>query len=400
MRYLYSFLIQFYGLLIFCASFVNSKAKKWCDGRKNWLNSLKKNRNLQLKYIWIHCASAGEYEQAIPLIQQIRKEQKEDYQIAVSFFSPSGFGSYQSSKEIDLLFYLPLDTPKNAIQLLEILQPKFAFFIRYEIWWNILFELKNKNIPTYLINANPHQKRNFIYKKYLAQTLPFFTEVFHTNKVGSTKIERVLNIKDADNFSDSYLENFSKDSYVILLGSSWETEEKYVAAFYKKYISKIKNLKIIIAPHEYNSTKIQVLSSLFNCNIHCYSVEKNKPPFTTERIASILFLDQKGILKHVYKYADIALIGGGFKNGIHNCSEAMVYKIPVLFGPNYKQFEDAIEYMSSKVAFSFQNYDEFEHILLDLYQQPINLHQLEALDFYFSKNKNTSQEILNTINLK
>ncbi|HRB68333.1 MAG TPA: hypothetical protein PLO32_11120, partial [Chitinophagales bacterium] len=146
--------------------------------------------------------------------------------------------------------------------------------------------------------------------------------------------------------------------------------------------------------------KIQVLSSLFNCNIHCYSVEKNKPPFTTERIASILFLDQKGILKHVYKYADIALIGGGFKNGIHNCSEAMVYKIPVLFGPNYKQFEDAIEYMSSKVAFSFQNYDEFEHILLDLYQQPINLHQLEALDFYFSKNKNTSQEILNTINLK
>ena len=145
MRYLYSFLIQFYGLLIFCASFVNSKAKKWCDGRKNWLNSLKKNRNLQLKYIWIHCASAGEYEQAIPLIQQIRKEQKEDYQIAVSFFSPSGFESYQSSKEIDLLFYLPLDTPKNAIQLLEILQPKFAFFIRYEIWWNILFELKNKN---------------------------------------------------------------------------------------------------------------------------------------------------------------------------------------------------------------------------------------------------------------
>lgn len=387
----YSIFIRFYGLLMHMAAFFNEKAKRWVTGRKEWETSLAEKITKSDMYCWIHCASAGEFEQAIPLIQGIRN-QKTRIRIAVSFFSPSGFEMYQGSGLADVFFYFPLDTGQNAENLIKILNPVFTIFIRNEIWWNTLTVLKEKNIPAYLVNANLNQKRNIIYKKYLDKTYPLFTKIFDTQTFGNTKLEKVIENKNAV-FNDRILEDFCKDSFVIILGSSWQTEEKIAANFYKKNRDKILNLKMIIAPHEFDATKLNELETLFSEEVISYS-QYTVP----DNSHSVLFLDKKGILKYVYRYANIAVIGGGFGKSVHNISEAAVYSLPTIFGPNFSKFEDTKELVNLKVAFPVNDYMEFENKLIQL----INDAELrtaisQKLNMYFSQQENATAKIISEV---
>ena len=232
MRLFYLFFIHFYDFLMRFAGFFNQKAKNWCVVRKNWETDLQQKMDSGVNYCWIHCASAGEFEQAIPIINNLRCTMY-DVRIAVSFFSSSGFEMYKDSDLADLFFYFPLDTKKNAEKLVEILKPSFAIFIRNEIWLNVLTSLNKKNIPTFLVNANLQQKRNYFYQLFLNKTYPFFTKIFDTKTFGNTKLERVVENRNTV-FNDAILEDFSKDSFVIILGSSWLEEERFIIDFYKK----------------------------------------------------------------------------------------------------------------------------------------------------------------------
>jgi 3-deoxy-D-manno-octulosonic-acid transferase len=397
MRSIYQIFIRLYGLSIKIASFFNAKAQKLVLGRNNWERNLTNIIKKSEAYCWIHCASAGEFEQAIPLLNELKLKHN-DIKIAVSFFSPSGFEFYKDSGLADVFFYLPLDTRQNAEHLIKILHPDFVIFIRNEIWWNMLTILKEKNIPTYLVNANSDQKRNVFYQYYLDKTYPLFTKIFDTKTFGNTKLERVIENKNML-FSDQILEDFCKDNFVIIAGSSWQTEESFISLFYKAYAQKYPKLRIIIAPHEFNVIKRDKLGKTFSdwqvpeisdvISYSTYSLKQNK---------RVLFLDKIGILKYAYRYADIAIIGGGFGKSVHNISEAAVYGIPTLFGPNYHKFEETIALVNGQVAFSVNDYKEFESKLLAI----IADHELrntisEKLHLYFSAQSNVSEQIINEI---
>ena len=387
MRLFYLFFIHFYDFLMRFAGFFNQKAKNWCVVRKNWETDLQQKMDSGVNYCWIHCASAGEFEQAIPIINNLRCTMY-DVRIAVSFFSSSGFEMYKNSDLADLFFYFPLDTKKNAEKLVEILKPSFAIFIRNEIWLNVLTSLNKKNIPTFLVNANLQQKRNYFYQQFLNKTYPFFTKIFDTKTFGNTKLERVVENRNTV-FNDAILEDFSKDSFVIILGSSWLEEERFIIDFYKKNKEKNPNLKIVIAPHENLSLNSFELKKSY---VNWLSFYRN---YTN---GNILVLDKKGILKYAYRHADIAFIGGGFDKGVHNVSEAAVYGIPTIFGSNYHKFEEINELVNLDVAFPIKNYIELEQKLLELMNNSNKRNTIKnELTTYFSSHEQVAKTIVTEI---
>ena len=387
MRLFYLFFIHFYDFLMRFAGFFNQKAKNWCVVRKNWETDLQQKMDSGVNYCWIHCASAGEFEQAIPIINNLRCTMY-DVRIAVSFFSSSGFEMYKNSDLADLFFYFPLDTKKNAEKLVEILKPSFAIFIRNEIWLNVLTSLNKKNIPTFLVNANLQQKRNYFYQLFLNKTYPFFTKIFDTKTFGNTKLERVVENRNTV-FNDAILEDFCKDSFVIILGSSWLEEERFIIDFYKKNKEKNPNLKIVIAPHENLSLNSFELKKSY---VNWLSFYRN---YTN---GNILVLDKKGILKYAYRHADIAFIGGGFDKGVHNVSEAAVYGIPTIFGSNYHKFEEINELVNLDVAFPVKNYIELEQKLLELMNDSDKRNTIKnKLTTYFSSHEQVAKTIVTEI---
>lgn len=391
MRLFYSVFIDFYGFLIKFAGYFYKKASDWHAVRQNWKIDLKQKIAPNVKYVWIHCASAGEFEQAIPLIDRIKSQESsvKTTKIAVSFFSSSGFDMYKNSDLADVFFYFPLDTKTNAKKLIELLNPTFAMFIRNEIWMNILSELKNKKIPAFLVNANLQQKRFFFYKLFLNKTYPLFTKIFDTKTFGNTKLERVVENKNAV-FNDAILADFCKDSFVIILGSSWREEEKYIADFYEKNYGKIKRFKLIIAPHEYGENRFENLYDLF---IRNESAKYSK--YKINQNSNILFLDKKGILKYAYRYADIAVIGGGFGKSVHNVTEAAVYGAPTIFGTNFHKFEEVNELVNLQLAFPVKDYENFEKTMLELIENnALRTNIKEDLITYFSAQENVSKNIL------
>ena len=387
MRLFYLFFIHFYDFLMRFAGFFNQKAKNWCVVRKNWETDLQQKMDSGVNYCWIHCASAGEFEQAIPIINNLRCTMY-DVRIAVSFFSSSGFEMYKDSDLADLFFYFPLDTKKNAEKLVEILKPSFAIFIRNEIWLNVLTSLNKKNISTFLVNANLQQKRNYFYQLFLNKTYPLFTKIFDTKTFGNTKLERVVENRNTV-FNDAILEDFCKDSFVIILGSSWHEEERFIIDFYKKNKEKNPNLKIVIAPHENLSLNSFELKKSY---VNWLSFYRN---YTN---GNILVLDKKGILKYAYRHADIAFIGGGFDKGVHNVSEAAVYGIPTIFGSNYHKFEEINELVNLDVAFPVKNYIELEQKLLELMNNSDKRNTIKnELTTYFSSHEQVAKTIVTEI---
>ena len=387
MRLFYLFFIHFYDFLMRFAGFFNQKAKNWCVVRENWKTDLQQKMDSGVNYCWIHCASAGEFEQAIPIINNLRCTMY-DVRIAVSFFSSSGFEMYKDSDLADLFFYFPLDTKKNAEKLVEILKPSFAIFIRNEIWLNVLTSLNKKNISTFLVNANLQQKRNYFYQLFLNKTYPFFTKIFDTKTFGNTKLERVVENRNTV-FNDANLEDFCKDSFVIILGSSWLEEERFIIDFYKKNKEKNPNLKIVIAPHENLSLNSFELKKSY---VNWLSFYRN---YTN---GNILVLDKKGILKYAYRHADIAFIGGGFDKGVHNVSEAAVYGISTIFGPNHHKFEEINELVNLDVAFPVKNYIELEQKMLELMNDSDKRNTIKnELTTYFSSHEQVAKTIVTEI---
>lgn len=391
MHLFYSVFIHFYGLFMRFASIFNKKAEEWWLVRKNWYAGLSDKTIKNNSYYWIHCASAGEFEQAIPLIQKL-KNHSTDYKTAVSFYSSSGYEMYKNSDYADLFFYFPLDTHQNALKLVEILQPKFVIIIRNEIWLNVLRILQENQIPVFLVNANPEQKRNFFYQTYLNHAYPLFTKIFDTNTFGTTKLEKVISNKNIMS-RDVILEDFCKNSFVITLGSSWPAEEKMLAEFYKRNKTKIPNLKIIIAPHEFDEIKKIELEKLFDEIIKSYTKYE-----MSSTVYSILFLDKKGILKYTYRYADIAVIGGGFNKGVHNITEAAIYGIPTVFGKNYFKSEEVNELVNAQLAFPVNNIKELENKMKEYFEDKALRQSLkEKLNNYFSIQENVSDKIIHEI---
>ena len=372
MSFFYNFFIHSYYLAILIASAFNKKAALWISGRKNIFNKLRSIISTDDKIVWFHAASLGEFEQGRPVLEAFKKKFPE-YKILLTFFSPSGYEIRKNYKEADYVFYLPIDTYANARKFIEIVKPSKVFFIKYEFWFNYLKALRKAEIPVYFISSVFREKQHFFkwygawFRKQLESITYFFVQnekskdllntIGLTNVIvsGDTRFDRVQDLsKKSKEFP--LIEKFKNGKSLFIAGSTWQPDEEIIFDFINK---KNKNLKFIIAPHETNNDRINSICKIKEDKTIKFS-ELTSGKFKESEIlnAEILVIDSVGILKHLYKYATATYIGGGFGVDIHNIQEPVTFGKPVIFGPKYHKFEEAVELVKLRGAFSITNQEE------------------------------------------
>ena len=366
MTLLYNLGISLFYFLVVVTSVFNTKAKEWLKGRKHLLINIADTISDKDRIIWFHASSLGEFEQGRPLIEAFRRSMPE-YKILLSFFSPSGYQIRKDYSGADYVFYLPLDTKRNARKFLQIVKPEMAFFIKYEFWYHYLTQLKKSKARVYLISAifRPQQLFFKSYGKWYRNLLKCFDQIFvqntksidllstisvtHVTLAGDTRFDRVKGIAVASKKIE-IAEKFASGKWTYVCGSTWEKDEEILA----EYINQDKaDCKFIVAPHEISDSHIAAMTRKFEKKVILYS----KAIKGIEE-ADVLVIDNIGMLSAIYKYGNVAYIGGGFGTGIHNILEAAVYGLPVIFGPKYEKFIEAVELLKEGGAFSITSFGE------------------------------------------
>jgi len=406
MRLLYNAGIQVYRFLIWVVSCRNPKAKKWLAGRRNLFERLQKEVGSDdEKLLWFHVSSLGEFEQARPVIEGVKKYFP-GYRILLTFFSPSGYELRKDYPLADYVCYLPLDTPSNAKRFLDIVKPDKVFFVKYEFWFNFLTELKRREIPTYLFSAifRPSQ---FFFKpwgKWFRKAFNAYTHIFVQNKSswdilvkfkfenvsinGDTRLDRVAQIARASADLPK-VEKFCHGRQVIVAGSTWPEDE----SLFLEYVNNCShNIKFVVAPHEVNEKSLERIITLLKRSYVRYSADSTAQELEK---ADVLIVDGYGYLVSVYRYAKIAYIGGGFTTGIHSILEPAVYGMPVVFGPDYHKFHEATEMIRLGAAHTIANYDELSLLFESYLTDPVRLEK-ESLcaSQYVESNRGATEQIV------
>lgn len=376
---LYNFAIYFYLLGVAIASLFNEKVRKMWRGERAAFDVLKQKVDPEAKYVWFHAASLGEFEQGRPIMERLRSEHPE-YKILLTFFSPSGYEVRKNYEGADIICYLPLDTPINAIRFLRLVRPVMAFFIKYEFWYNYLHILKYRKVPTYSVSSifRPEQVFFKWYAKKYARVLRCITHFFVQNEQsrellekigitevtisGDTRFDRVLQIKEQSkrlplveafkNKKQTVEEAYKQEYKVFVAGSSWPPDEDIFIRFFNEH----PEWKLIIAPHVIGNDHLQQIMSKLNRKTVRYT--EATPETAAE--AQCIIIDCFGLLSSIYHYGEVAYVGGGFGVGIHNVLEAAVWNVPVFFGPNNKRFQEAQQLLASGGAVEITDYNSFD----------------------------------------
>jgi len=372
MLWIYNIGIVLYGLLLKVAAIFNPKAKLFVDGRKEIFDTIEQRLKDSEGSIWFHFASLGEFEQGRPVLEQL-KAINPNQKIVVTFFSPSGYEIRKNYALADV-FYLPLDTPKNAKKFITIVKPKLAIFTKYEFWYHYFKVLNDQHIPLYLISGifRPSQIFFKSYGSFYRGILKFVTHFFVQNEEsvmllkdiginevtlsGDTRFDRVYeNAKTPKKLIE--IEKFCGNSNVLVAGSTWPEDENKLDSLIKKH----PGWKFIIAPHEIGSSHIEQIEKLFPTAIKYSQFNLQLANGSSKDAASnatILIIDNIGMLSSLYQYGKIAYIGGGFGVGIHNTLEAAAFGLPVIFGPKYDKFQEAKDLININAAKSISNTEE------------------------------------------
>lgn len=404
---LYNLGIFVYDLLVHLAAPFSYKPRKMMKGHWVVYKLLRQQIEPGYKYIWFHAASLGEFEQGRPLIERIRNEYPE-YKILLTFFSPSGYEVRKNYRGVDIVCYLPFDKPRNVRKFLDIVNPCMAFFIKYEFWKNYLDELRSRSIPVYSVSSVFRRDQIFFkwYGGSYRNVLKNFDRLFVQNEaskrflakigvdrvsvVGDTRFDRVLQIcREAKELP--LVQKFKGNSLVIVAGSSWGPDED----LFLKYFNTHENVKLIIAPHVIDENHlVEIVGKLKRPYVRYTRADEQN----VEQ-ADCLIVDCFGLLSSIYRYGEIAYVGGGFGVGIHNTLEAAVYGIPVLFGPNYKKFMEAIQLIEAGGAFSVNNYEELENLFDRLMVSDYRQETGRMAGSYVLDNTGATDKILKEIKL-
>ncbi|WP_230937115.1 3-deoxy-D-manno-octulosonic acid transferase [Psychroserpens luteolus] len=330
----------------------NTKIKLGVNGRKQTFNILEEKIDIHDKTIWFHCASLGEYEQGLPVFEVLRKDYPY-HKIVLTFFSPSGYEIRKNTTLADVVVYLPLDTKVNAKRFLKLVHPEFTVFVKYDIWPNLLHELKRQDRRAILISALFRKNQSY-FKSYGGKrqsALFAFEHIFvqdensksllnsiNYNSVtisGDTRFDRVNNQLSQINTLD-FVTEFKSNATCVVIGSSWPEDEDILIPYINSNASK--DLKFIIAPHEIKSSHVKAILSKLKVTTVLFSKKQGKDLSD----ASVLIIDTIGLLSKVYSYADIAYVGGAMgQTGLHNILEPAVFGIPIIIGKNYQKFPEA-----------------------------------------------------------
>ena len=383
MNLLYSIAIRSYsGAIAIASLFGNRKAQLWWKGRKKQWENLK-SINKDDEWIWVHVSSLGEFEQGLPVIERL-KQNFPKYKILLTFFSPSGYEPRKNFQHADKVAYMPSDTMSNAKKLVNNFNIKAAFFVKYDFWFNYMKVLKKNNIPLYYISALLHKDHYFFkpysfwFRKQLKNVTHYFVQNDETAQLlksidindvtitGDTRFDRVFEIaRQSQSFPE--IENFINGRQCIIAGSSWQPDEKLLIPFSKEMPD---NYCLIIAPHDISDSHIkQITTQLEDYLLYSQlTTDNDQQSSNGNKNCKVLIIDAIGILKKIYKYARFAYVGGGFMSSIHNTQEALVFGCPVVIGPKYHKFVEAVDLVEAGGMFSVSNKKEFD----DIFEQLMN----------------------------
>jgi len=398
------FILKIYGLF-------DGKIKLFIKGRKETFDKLS-ILNKEDKVIWFHAASLGEFEQARPIIEEVKKNHS--YKVVVTFFSPSGYEIQKDYQLADVVCYLPFDTKGRVRKFIEMIHPEFAIIIKYEFWPNLLNQLKKKSISTILVSGIFRKDQAFFKPsgKWMKKSLLAFDHFFVQNKVskellesieftnvsvsGDTRFDRVVKILEQDNSLD-FISDFKNDQYTVIAGSTWAEGEELLV----NYINDSSDEKFIIAPHTMKPKAIQELKESIQKKVVLFS----EKPFDSAQddkslaVFDVLIIDTIGLLTKIYSYADVAYVGGGFKTGLHNILEPATFGIPIVIGPQFDKFREAVELVELKGCISVNNQEEFSSIFNQLKtDQDFRTETGNINDQYIKENIGATAQIMEYIN--
>ena len=453
---MYNIAIYIYLIGVAIGSLFNKKIKKMWRGEREAVDLLKEKVDPTAKYVWFHAASLGEFEQGRPLIEQLRATHPE-YKILLTFFSPSGYEVRKNYEGADIVCYLPLDTIRNARRFLRAVHPVMAFFIKYEFWYNYLHILRHRGVPVYSVSSifRPGQVFFKWYGRNYAKVLHCITHFFVQNEVslqllkgigideatvvGDTRFDRVLQIKEQakelpiveafkgingkgdtckedlsenackgdlsedackddlsedackddlseDACKDDLSENGCKGCKVFVAGSSWQPDEDIFIRFFNDH----PDWKLIIAPHVIGEDHLAYILD----KLQMKAVRYTQATEQSAAEARCLIIDCFGLLSTIYRYGEIAYVGGGFGVGIHNVPEAAVWGVPVLFGPNNKRFQEAQDLLACKGSFEVTDYDSFNTIISRLISDDKFRHQCGEASANYVKSRSGATDII------
>lgn len=379
MTFFYHIGVGAYHLAIHLAAPFHEKARLLSKGRKESWKKIKNLKRGPERLVWFHAASLGEFEQGRPVMERL-KEKEPDTKILLTFFSPSGYEIRKNYAGADYILYLPADSKRNAIRFIDAFRPDAAVFIKYEFWYHYLHELYQRQIPVYLISAifRPEQPFFKSWGKLHRRMLGYFKHLYvqdessvrlleqigitHVSQTGDTRFDRVKQIADEAKTIEK-VERFCQGEPAVVCGSTWPPDEDILMEYINSYTG---NYKWIIAPHEIGEGHIKSIVDKCKKKVVRYTqAEGDLSAY------DVLLVDCIGLLSSIYRYGKIAYIGGGFGVGIHNTLEAAVYGIPILFGPKYQKFNEAVCLLAEGGAFSIQNAMELKEVLNSLIQTPV-----------------------------
>lgn len=406
----------FYNILVLITAFIlkiiaifNKKIKLFVEGRTETFSKLIAGISREDTVFWVHCASLGEFEQGRPIIEKL-KILYPKHKLVVTFFSPSGYEVRKNYDVADVVCYLPLDSKKNAKRFLELVHPDLAIFVKYEFWPNLLNELQNKKVKTILVSGIFNENQVFFkwyggwMRKSLTAFSHFFVQDYNSEKLlksihlqnvtisGDTRFDRVFEITKQNN-TLNFITEFKNNTYTLVAGSTWKEDEDLLVEYINNYATE--NEKFIIAPHNINAKAIETLKNSISKKTVLFSDKEDK----TLKDFQVFIINTVGILTKIYNYANIAYVGGGYtKSGIHNVLEPATFGVPIVIGPNYQKFNEAVELIENKACFVVDNSQKLSVLLNEFYQdkQKRELAGSNALNYVVNKTGATSK-ILNFI---
>jgi len=404
---LYSTLTSVFETVLPISTLFSEKMKQFVVGRKSVFQTLESQLSSADKTIWFHCASLGEYEQGLPVMEGLKKKYP-NHKLVVTFFSPSGYENKKNRSIGDVTVYLPLDTKSNVNKFLNLVKPEMAVFVKYEFWPNYLLELNKRKIATYLISALFRKKQVFFKSHgfWMRKVLKTFTHIFvqdekskqllesiSINQVtvsGDTRYDRVSKQIEEDNTVDC-IEKFKGDSLCVVAGSTWPEDEAVLI----DYINSAENIKFVIAPHNMKDNEIDDFINQINKKVVKFTAKEGKNLNEYE----VFVLNTIGLLKKAYSYADLAYVGGGMgKTGLHNILEAATFGIPIVIGNNFDNFPEAKAMQSRAGLFSISNKNELKTIFDKLLQNKNFCEKTGMINGHFVQNQTgATEKILNSL---
>lgn len=404
-------MLLFYDLGVYLSWFIlkfialfNPKIRQFTGGRKQVMPYLRKERDPGKKLIWMHTASLGEFEQGLPVLERLQSAFP-DHQLLVTFFSPSGYEVKKNSLQPHLVTYLPMDTRRNARTFLEVVRPEIALFVKYEVWPGFFREMQRQEVPLLMISAIYRSRQAYfkwyggLLRKALKRVTHFYVQdalsmelletlgIRQVSVTGDTRFDRVLQIGSSVK-ELPFMEEFKQGRTCLVAGSTWPEDHELLVPFVN---DTDKDYCFVIATHNIDPKTIENLRRQLTVPVVLYSELELASP----KEARVLILDTIGLLTRVYKYGELAYVGGGFATGLHNTLEPAVYGIPVLIGPDYSSFREAEDLVAAGGISVVNNPAEFRERAGLLMASPELCDEMGSINTaYLNRNAGASDKIL------